>query len=336
MLRGSALAAGLVGGVALASVGQLTAVTVVGLGLVVLIARRIDRRHHRGAPSDPPNMRRETTITSIQPTGSAYRVTIETSGTHAELETDLVVHGAGRVPQLSRLDLDAANVAHDTRAREAPGCWIPTVFCSVTTQRHGNQGEAVRAVDRQRACGRTALEPIWDSDGLSVVGPNNARRGSAPVVPSSRVDLSCSAGCADVLLGEFASRGSLDAPAHGLGVACEVRQDVPDRPSRRFRRSADVGVGELGDDGLQSLVCTSASIDVRLGISTHRGNDLLLSPVAVLGSVPAFWDRLRIGRGISSAGAVARTQHDVVDVVGSRGGPGWSGSLLVDLDVPCL
>lgn len=50
---GSALAAGLVGGVALASVGQFTAV--VGLGLVVLIARRIDRRHHRGAPSDPPN-----------------------------------------------------------------------------------------------------------------------------------------------------------------------------------------------------------------------------------------------------------------------------------------
>jgi glutathione reductase (NADPH) len=61
------------------------------------------------------DMRRETTITSIQPTGSAYRVTIETSGTHAELETDLVVHGAGRVPQLSRLGLDAANVAHDTR-----------------------------------------------------------------------------------------------------------------------------------------------------------------------------------------------------------------------------
>ena len=50
---GSALAAGLVSGVALASVGQFAAV--VGLGLVVLIARRIDRRHHRGAPSDPPN-----------------------------------------------------------------------------------------------------------------------------------------------------------------------------------------------------------------------------------------------------------------------------------------
>ena len=45
--------------------------------------------------------------------------------------------------------------------------------------------------------------------------------------------------------------------------------------------------------------------------------------------------RLRIGRGISSAGAVSGTQHDVVDVVGSGGGPGRSGSPLVDLDLPC-
>jgi peptidoglycan/LPS O-acetylase OafA/YrhL len=52
---GFALAAALVGGVALASVGRFTAVTVVGLGLVVLIAHRLDRRRHRGAPSDPPD-----------------------------------------------------------------------------------------------------------------------------------------------------------------------------------------------------------------------------------------------------------------------------------------
>jgi hypothetical protein len=52
---GSAVAAGLVGGVALGSVGQFTAVTVVGLGLVVLIARRLDRHHHDRAPSDAPN-----------------------------------------------------------------------------------------------------------------------------------------------------------------------------------------------------------------------------------------------------------------------------------------
>lgn len=51
---GSAPAAGLLGGVALAAVAQFTAVTVVGLGLVVLIARRLDRC----APSHPPQHRR--------------------------------------------------------------------------------------------------------------------------------------------------------------------------------------------------------------------------------------------------------------------------------------
>jgi glutathione reductase (NADPH) len=60
------------------------------------------------------DMRPNTTITAIRSTGSAYRVTVETAGTPAEIETDLVVHGAGRVPQLSKLGLDAANVAHDT------------------------------------------------------------------------------------------------------------------------------------------------------------------------------------------------------------------------------
>jgi glutathione reductase (NADPH) len=56
----------------------------------------------------------ETTITGIEPVGSGYRVTLDTAGTRAEIDTDLVVHGAGRVPQLSRLALDAANVAHTT------------------------------------------------------------------------------------------------------------------------------------------------------------------------------------------------------------------------------
>lgn len=54
-----------------------------------------------------------TTIRSIEPIGSAYRVRIETDGQEDDVETDLVVHGAGRVPQLSRLGLDAGDVAYD-------------------------------------------------------------------------------------------------------------------------------------------------------------------------------------------------------------------------------
>ena len=66
-------------------------------------------------------MLRDTTITSIHPGRSGYRVTVETSGHRAVIDTDLVVHGAGRVPQLSNLGLDAANVAYDTRGVTVAG-----------------------------------------------------------------------------------------------------------------------------------------------------------------------------------------------------------------------
>ena len=45
-----ALIAGLVGGVALAALGQFTAVSIAGLGAVVLIAWVQDRRRHRHDP----------------------------------------------------------------------------------------------------------------------------------------------------------------------------------------------------------------------------------------------------------------------------------------------
>ena len=57
-------------------------------------------------------MRPETSIIAAARAGSSYRVTIETSGSQVEIQTDLIVHGAGRIPQLASLDMDAANVAH--------------------------------------------------------------------------------------------------------------------------------------------------------------------------------------------------------------------------------
>lgn len=44
---GSALLAGLLGGVALAAIGRSTVVSGVGLGAVVLVAWAVDRRRHR-------------------------------------------------------------------------------------------------------------------------------------------------------------------------------------------------------------------------------------------------------------------------------------------------
>ena len=57
------------------------------------------------------DLRRTTTIVDVQPSKGGYQVTLEHAGTHDTIETDLVVHGAGRVAELAELGLDAAGVA---------------------------------------------------------------------------------------------------------------------------------------------------------------------------------------------------------------------------------
>lgn len=60
-------------------------------------------------------LHRETAVISIESVTSGYRVTIERSGVRGTIETDLVVHGAGRTAELSRLGLDAANVMYGAK-----------------------------------------------------------------------------------------------------------------------------------------------------------------------------------------------------------------------------
>jgi len=57
-------------------------------------------------------VRRETTVRAVDPHESTFRVDVASGGERDTIETDLVVHGAGRVPQLAGLNLDAAKVAH--------------------------------------------------------------------------------------------------------------------------------------------------------------------------------------------------------------------------------
>jgi glutathione reductase (NADPH) len=58
-------------------------------------------------------VRRNAAITAVDALDRGYRVSVEVDGEATSIDTDLVVHGAGRVPQLDELDLDAAEVAHD-------------------------------------------------------------------------------------------------------------------------------------------------------------------------------------------------------------------------------
>ena len=70
-----------------------------------LVDQLVDRSQHTGI-----DVRTHTAISSVEKTSSGYDVTLGHDGTEEHLEVDLVVHGAGRVPALDRLDLGAANV----------------------------------------------------------------------------------------------------------------------------------------------------------------------------------------------------------------------------------
>lgn len=55
-------------------------------------------------------LHRATTIVDVQPSDDGYQVTVEHAGEQEKIESDLVVHGAGRVAELADLGLDAAGV----------------------------------------------------------------------------------------------------------------------------------------------------------------------------------------------------------------------------------
>ncbi len=81
-----------------------------------LVERLVDRGTQVGI-----EMRRSTAISAIEPLDRGYRVTLTTDGDTSTVDTDLVVHGAGRVPQLAGLDLDAAGIAHGERGVTVAG-----------------------------------------------------------------------------------------------------------------------------------------------------------------------------------------------------------------------
>lgn len=61
------------------------------------------------------DVRSRATIESIDVSGPGYRVRVVASDDAATIDADLVVHGAGRVPNLQDLGLDAAGVEHTER-----------------------------------------------------------------------------------------------------------------------------------------------------------------------------------------------------------------------------
>ena len=66
-------------------------------------------------------VQRNTKIVSVVKTPQGFRITVERGEETATIETDLVVHGAGRVPDLTRMSLDDGGVAYGPRGITVAG-----------------------------------------------------------------------------------------------------------------------------------------------------------------------------------------------------------------------
>ncbi len=67
------------------------------------------------------DLRRTTTIVAVEAADDGYQVTLDRAGTRETVQTDLVVHGAGRVAELADLGLDAAGVEWDEHGIKVAG-----------------------------------------------------------------------------------------------------------------------------------------------------------------------------------------------------------------------
>lgn len=61
------------------------------------------------------DVRASTTVTAVRATATGYQVQVNQDGTDAVIDADVVVHGAGRLPELADLDLDRAGIAWSQR-----------------------------------------------------------------------------------------------------------------------------------------------------------------------------------------------------------------------------
>lgn len=151
------------------------------------------------------DVRLGATVTSIDKAGRGFSVRADADGTTSQFEADLVVHGAGRVPEIADLDLDAAGVAWDRH-----GVAVNDYLQSVSNP-------SVYAAGDAAATGAPRLTPVAGHDGkvvaANLLDEQNRVRPDSAVVPS-----------AVFTIPPLASVGLLESVARERGLAFEVHR----------------------------------------------------------------------------------------------------------------
>lgn len=149
------------------------------------------------------DVRTHTTLTSVERGGDGFTVTLDTNGTQSTIGADLVVHGAGRIPQLSRLGLDTAEVDHSPRGITVAGHLQSTT------------NPAVWAAGDSADTPGMPLTPVAVFEGK--VAASNMLKGTATVPDYAGVPTVV------FTIPELARVGLLETDAHDAGLDVDVR-----------------------------------------------------------------------------------------------------------------
>ena len=209
------------------------------------------------------DVRAETTVSSVERVRSAYRVTVEVAGIEAVIETDLVVHGAGRLPQLSTLDLDAADVAYGLEG------------VTVAGHLQSSTNPAVYAAGDSADTPGMPLTPVAVIEGK--VAASNMLKGTSTIPDYTGVPT------AVFTIPELARVGLLEEEARSAGIDVEVRYSDTSRWYSNYRvgegtaaakilvdRSADtiVGAHMLGPE--YGELINIFALAMKLGLTTRQ------------------------------------------------------------------
>ncbi|WP_092606455.1 dihydrolipoyl dehydrogenase family protein [Raineyella antarctica] len=150
---------------------------------------------------------RSSTISRIERIGTELRVTVETDGVPREVAADLVVHGAGRIPDLARLDLGAAGVAYDTHG------------VTVTEHLQSTTNPAVWAAGDAAASPGLPLTPVAVVE--AKVAASNMLKGDRAELYATPDHTGTPAGVFSIP--ELVRVGLLEHEAHDAGIDVDVR-----------------------------------------------------------------------------------------------------------------
>lgn len=139
-----------------------------------LVDRLLEDQRSRGIA-----VQLDSEVTAVEPleNGRGFRVAVSHRGIRETKEVDLVVHGAGRVPNVRRLDVESGNVRIDEHGAVA----VNEFLQSVTNER------VYAAGDVTRPAGKLPLTPVAAHEG-AIVASNllrgNQKRADYRGVPS--------------------------------------------------------------------------------------------------------------------------------------------------------